>query len=223
MLRAADAVASAISRRSRQRKLDLFIREVQPSDGSLVLDVGVEDGAPGHGAVFPTANFIERGWPSGRLTAVGLHEGIRFRNAFPDVDYVQSDGRAMPFGDQIFDAVLCNAVIEHVGDAAHQRALVAECCRVGKQVILTTPNRLFPVEQHTYLPLVHWLPERVYRPVLGRYAAARVGDVRLLTAKQLVAMFPPDRHVRVLSRSLSIVVIADPPPAVTSPVAEAIS
>ena len=161
--------------------------------------------------MFATGNFIERGWPSGRLTAVGLHEGAGFRTSFPDVAYVQADGRAMPFDDLTFDAVLCNAVIEHVGQKDDQRALVAECCRVGKRVIMTTPNRLFPIEQHTYVPLVHWLPDRVYRAVLCRYAAARVGDLRLLTTRRLVAMFPPDRRVRVLARAMSIVVVADPP------------
>jgi SAM-dependent methyltransferase len=117
----------------------------------------------------------------------------------------------LPFADLTFDAVLCNAVIEHVGREEDQRALVAECCRVGRQVILTTPNRLFPIEQHTYVPLIHWLPERVYRTVLRRYAAARVGDLRLLTTRRLVEMFPPDRRVRVLARAMSIVVVAEPP------------
>ena len=41
-----------------------------------------------------------------------------------------------------------------------------EALRVGRRVFLTTPNRWFPVEVHTRLPLVHWLPDslagRVY-------------------------------------------------------------
>jgi SAM-dependent methyltransferase len=210
MLRAmrASRVAVAISRRSRRRKLELFVRTVQPAADSTILDVGVEDGAPGDGSVFATANFIEQGWPAGHLTAVGLHEGRAFSEAYPHVPYVQADGRHLPFGDATFDAVLCNAVIEHVGDLASQRALVDECCRVGKIVILTTPDRRFPIEQHTYLPLIHWLPERLYRPLLRRVAADRVGDIRLLTPRQLARMFPSDRDVAVLQRGMSVVVAA---------------
>ena len=210
MLRSAPAsrIAVAISRRSRRRKLELFVRTVRPSPDSAILDVGVEDGAPGDRDVFATANFIEQEWPAGRLTAVGLHEGHGFSSAFPDVPYVQADARRLPFADGCFDAVLCNAVIEHVGDLQSQRALVDECCRVGRTVILTTPNRRFPIEQHTYLPLVHWLPERFYRPFLRRIAADRVGDLRLLTPRQLTRLFPPDRRVAVLQRGMSVVVAA---------------
>lgn len=204
----ASRVAIAISRRSRARKLELFVRTVQPSASSTILDVGVEDGAPGDGRVFATANFIEEGWPAGHLTAVGLHEGHAFCAAYPEVRYVQADARHLPFGDASFDVVVCNAVIEHVGDLASQRQLVAECCRVGRIVIMTTPDRRFPVEQHTYLPLVHWLPERIYRPLLRRIAADRVGDIRLLTPRELARLFPADRDVAVLQRGMSVVVAA---------------
>ena len=212
MLRAmrASRVAVAISRRSRQRKLALFVQVVRPAADSTVLDVGVEDGAPGDGRVFATANFIEQGWPAGRLTAVGLHEGRAFSEAYPEVAYVQADARQLPFEDASFDAVLCNAVIEHVGDRGSQQALVDECCRVGRVVILTTPDRRFPIEQHTYLPLVHWLPERLYRPLLRRIAADRVGDIRLLTPRRLARMFPADRQVDVLQQGMSVVVVARP-------------
>ena len=43
-----------------------------------------------------------------------------------------------------------------------------EAVRVGRRVFLTTPNRWFPVEVHTRLPLVHWLPSA---------AAARAYDL----------------------------------------------
>ena len=107
-----------------------------------------------------THNFFEElyPWPE-RITALGLHDGAGFRGAYPEIAYVQGDACALPFPDQSFDVVFSNAVIEHVGDAERQRLFVAEALRVGRRVFLTTPNRWFPIEVHTRLPLVHWLPE----------------------------------------------------------------
>ena len=62
-----------------------------------------------------------------------------------------------------------NAVIEHVGGRERQRQLVSEAIRVGRRVFITTPNRRFPVEVHTRLPLVHWLPDAISHRRLRRH------------------------------------------------------
>jgi hypothetical protein len=56
-----------------------------------------------------------------------------------------------------FDAMLSNAVIEHVGDEDAQRRFVGEHRRVRRHWIITTLNRWFPAETHTLVPLLHWL------------------------------------------------------------------
>ena len=81
------------------------------------------------------------------------------RSGIPGIAYVQGDACALPFADGAFDVVHSNAVIEHVGGRDRQEAFVREALRVGRRVFLTTPNRWFPIEVHTRLPLVHWLPE----------------------------------------------------------------
>jgi hypothetical protein len=35
-------------------------------------------------------------------------------------------------------------------------------------VFITTPNRWFPIEVHTVLPFVHWLPAPWFRAILRR-------------------------------------------------------
>jgi hypothetical protein len=80
-------------------------------------------------------------------------------------------------------------VIEHVGSWARQCAFVAECCRVARRaVFITTPNRWFPVEFHTVLPLVHWLPKEVFRAVMrrtGRGFFAEERNLNLMTGPAL--------------------------------------
>ena len=88
--------------------------------------------------------------------------------------YLRADGTRLPFADNTFDLALSNAVIEHVGDEAAQRRLVAEHLRVARHVIITTPNRWFPLETHTNAVLRHWSPawrarhEHVFTRLLSR-------------------------------------------------------
>jgi hypothetical protein len=87
--------------------------------------------------------------------------------------YIRGDGRDLPFEDRSFDLVHSSAVLEHVGSRAQQVAFLAELLRVSRRgVYLTTPNRWFPVEFHSVLPLIHWLPPRAFRAVLGRLGHA---------------------------------------------------
>jgi SAM-dependent methyltransferase len=70
-------------------------------------------------------------------------------------NWTRADGTKLPFPDKSFDLVLSNAVIEHVGDLADQSKFVEEHARVGRYFILTTPNRLFPIESHTQVIFKH--------------------------------------------------------------------
>ena len=187
-------LADAISLRSRRRKLALFLELMRPTAATSVLDVGVDEvslgEAGGHGGC-TTHNLLEESypWPE-RLTALGLHDGTRFRARYPHIAYVQGDACALPFADGAFDVVHSNAVIEHVGARERQEAFVREALRVGRRVFVTTPNRWFPVEVHTRLPLVHWLPE----PLAGRvYDLLRMPWARenhLLGPGDLRSLFP---------------------------------
>jgi hypothetical protein len=65
------------------------------------------------------------------------------------------------------DLVISSAVIEHVGNFKNQTNKVRNMIQLSKKyVIITTPNRFFPVEVHTKLPLIHWLPKKLFRKIL---------------------------------------------------------
>ena len=201
-------VVDEVSLRSRRRKLRLLLEELQPTPATTILDVGADELGFGEGGGCGTLNFLEEmyPWPE-RITALGLHEGVGFRERYPGIRYVQGDGCALPFADGEFDIVFSNAVVEHVGDRDRQRAMIAEAVRVGRRVFVTTPNRWFPVEVHTRLPLVHWLPDalshRVYR-LLGKGFAT---ENNLLSARELASLFPG--RVRVVNLGLTLVAIVD--------------
>ena len=63
------------------------------------------------------------------------------------------------FAENQFDIAHASAVIEHVGSRKCQVEFLRELWRVARQgIFVTTPNRWFPVEFHTTLPLVYSLP-----------------------------------------------------------------
>jgi SAM-dependent methyltransferase len=201
-------LADAVSLRSRGRKLRLFLDELRPTADTTVLDVGADELAFGEGEGCGTLNFFEElyPWPQ-RITALGLHDGSTFRDRYPDISYVQGDALALPFEDGAFDVVFSNAVIEHVGGREEQRKLVSEALRVGRQVFITTPNRRFPLEVHTRLPLVHWLPDRVAHPLYDAVGKGFAKDVHLLTPRTFESLFPG--RVRIVNLGLTLVAIVD--------------
>ena len=201
-------LVDTISLRSRERKLRLFLEELRPTAETTVLDVGADELGFGEGDVCATMNFFEElyPWPE-RITALGLHDGAGFRTRYPHIPYVQADACALPFEAGAFDIVFSNAVIEHVGGRERQRKLVSEAIRVGRRVFITTPNRRFPVEVHTRLPFVHWLPDAISHRVYGAAGKEIGSGLDLLTRWSFVQLFPG--RVRVISLGLTLVAIVD--------------
>ena len=186
---------------ARHRMFESVMALARPAASTLVLDVGVttED-------QHVESNFFEKLYPhKSSLTALGLGDGAALEKAYPGLCYVQGDGLEMPFDDLSFDLVVSFAVVEHLGGRERQRAFIAELCRVGKTVCVTTPNRWYPVEFHTAVPLLHWLPPKQFRKILaafGKSFYAEESNLNLLDAAALRSFFPNgmlvERHYRLL-------------------------
>ena len=199
-------LTDAISLRSRRRKFALFMETMAPTAETTVLDVGADDSAFGEHERCGTLNFFERLYPwPGRITALGLNEGTRFRESFPNARYVQGDALQMPFADGEFDVVFSNAVIEHVGDRERQRRFVEESLRVARRAFVTTPNRWFPVEVHTRLPLVHWFPDPVAHRAYDLVRKPWAKENSLLGPGALRELFPPE--ARIVNLGLTLVAV----------------
>jgi SAM-dependent methyltransferase len=172
-----------------------FMRLTRPDETSTVLDVGVSD------VVGEAANVLERKYPHRhRITAVGLGTATAFQQAFPEITYRRIEpGERLPFDDASFDIVTSNAVLEHVGSAEAQAGLVAEMARVGRQAFISVPHRLFPVEHHTAIPLLHWL-DATFRPacaMLGKQEWADPANLILMTRRRLRRLVPAQAQVRI--------------------------
>jgi len=66
------------------------------------------------------------------------------------------------------DLVLSNATIEHVGNSANQLQMISNIITLTKKkFILITPNRYHPIDFHTQIPFIHWLPKKIHRKILS--------------------------------------------------------
>jgi hypothetical protein len=186
-------LTSRVAHRARKGMFDTFLRLARPGPDTTVLDVGVTANQR------PESNFFEKLYPHAeRITAVGLEDASFLETDHPGLRFVKTVGDHLPFADNSFDLAVSFAVVEHVGTRDDQRRFVAEMCRVARRVLITTPNRWYPIEFHTLSPLVHWLSPQTFRKYLrtiGQEFYAEERNLNLLTADELGAMFPPSMQV----------------------------
>ena len=204
-------LAARASLWNRRRKLALFLEELQPGPETRIVDVGVGDtGFDTEPGVAVSHNFFEAmyPWPE-RITAVSDVPLPNFAEEFPEIAPVTASGTNLPFDDDSFDIAFSNAVIEHVGSREDQRRFVHELCRVAPKVFVSTPNRRFPLEVHTLVPFLHWLPQR---PRARAFAALRRDawkGVELLDRRELLELFPAEVQARVVESRMTISVVAE--------------
>jgi Methyltransferase domain len=191
---------------SRRRARGALFRELlAPTSQDAILDLGGEEGD--HiAAVIPYRSNVT----IADIDPEALERG-HTRYGFQTALLGESD--PLPFADRQFDVVFCSSVIEHVTvdkdelgrirsgsefTAAawrRQREFADEVRRVGERYFVQTPNKWFPIESHTWLPLpIVLLP----RPLQLRLVAwlnrwwikPTQVDWNLLTASDMAALFP---------------------------------
>jgi hypothetical protein len=172
-----DSLPVRIAGRQRRRMFDAYLAASGATRDDTILDVGAtSDRSYGH------SNYLEAWYPhKHRITAVGIDDATFLEQMYPGLRFVRADGRDLPFENCAFDHVHSSAVLEHVGSRGEQAQFLRELWRVTRQsLFVTTPNRGFPVEFHTVLPLVHWLPPATFRALLRRTGRGFFADERNL-------------------------------------------
>jgi hypothetical protein len=76
-----------------------------------------------------------------------------------------------------------------VGGALNQKKMLENIIKLTKKIfIITTPNKFHPIELHTKIPLIHWLPKPIYRKILnllGLSFHAKEENLNLLSIREL--------------------------------------
>ncbi len=196
-----------IARRSRSKRAQFFVHLLSPHTAASILDLG-----GGRGRHFPTH------LPELRNVCIADHNpaALAFaRQRFGFETVLLDATERLPFSDKEFDIVFCSSVIEHVTgpkdlavdlfkrdgyafrtiSSEHQKRFAAEIRRIGKRYFVQTPNRYFPVEVHSWLPMLGYLPTHLQWAVMSitnRFWPRRDQrpDWSLLTYKEVQDLFP---------------------------------
>lgn len=212
-----ESFAIRIANNSRFAMYRMFEKTFPPTEENFLLDVGVTSDDQ-----YASSNYFELLYPhKHRITAAGIDDASFLETRYPGLKFVHANALTLPFEDGAFDYVHSSAVLEHVGNFANQKRMIAECVRVARKgVFLTTPNRWFPVEFHTQLPLLHWLPKPWFRSILsglGQHELAREENLNLMTAGELRRAAPVAKdwnfrivHHRLLGLNSNLILIGRP-------------
>jgi len=187
-------LATAVAYRARLKMYQLFVTLMSPKSDDKILDVGVTPDR-----TLKDSNFFEALYPHpSMITATSIEDASFLEDVYPGIRFVQTDPDRLPFPDKSFDIVVSFAVLEHVGSYDNQSHFVQELLRVGKKVFLTTPDRAFPIEVHTFLPLIHWLPQEMHQRLLRMLKMSfwsKTENLNLLDEKTLLKLFGDSSNV----------------------------
>lgn len=202
------------SAQARKKRAQLFRRYFSIDENTKILDLGSENGTNIFNVLKDTSynpanvyiadidqNAVEEGKQNYGFNAVLIDETGK-----------------LPFADKFFDIVYCSSVIEHVTVVKsdvwtwkdgkqfsaeswkHQKLFADEIVRLGKQYFVQTPSKNFPIESHTWLPLVGYLPRKQFLPVLklsNRFWVKQAEpDFNLLDANDMKRLFPDAEIVK---------------------------
>ncbi|MCX8082199.1 MAG: class I SAM-dependent methyltransferase [bacterium] len=176
-----------ISAWNRKRKWRIFTDIFKIDENIKILDIGYASTE-----YSDTDNYIEKNYPyPEKITALGIEDPTNFIKKYPKVKVVRYNGINFPFENKVFDIGWSNAVLEHVGDRDAQMYFLREINRVCRSFFITTPNKFFPVEVHTKIPLFHFLLPKKWFDILLRIMGKEWATgtyMRLCSRKELEEM-----------------------------------
>ncbi len=203
----------AFSRRARRKRAALFRASFALDERTRILDLGAEGGENIRSVLEGTPVRPENVYIADIRPE--LVQGGAARYGY--VPVVIGESGRLPFPDGYFDIVFCSSVIEHVTlpkkevwkeysgrrfrEASRRRQMqfAAEIRRLGRQFFVQTPYRHFPIEPHSWLPFVAWLPRWALLPVLRvshvLWVTRPVPDWYLLDRREMAETFADARLV----------------------------
>lgn len=199
------------SAQARKKRAEIFRSYFSIDKNTKILDLGSENGTNIFNVLQET-DYDPANIYIADINRNAIEEGKR-SYGFNAV-LIDETGK-LPFPDKFFDIVFCSSVIEHVTiiksdvwswkngaefkreSMKRQKVFAEEIIRLGKQYFVQTPCKTFPVESHTWLPFVGYLPRNRFLPILklsNKYWIKQAEpDFNLLGKDDMKLLFPNAR------------------------------
>lgn len=201
------------SAEARKKRAQIFREFFSIDEHTKILDLGSNNGTNIFNVLQDT-NYNPANVHIADIDKNAIEEGRR--NYGFNAVLIDESGR-LPFPEKFFDIVFCSSVIEHVTivksdvwswkDGAQfkreswkrQKEFAGEIVRLGKQYFVQTPCKTFPIESHTWLPIVGYLPRKQFLPILklsNRFWVKQAEpDFNLLGEEDMEQLFPDAKIV----------------------------
>ena len=152
-----------IIKKKRSEMLNILNKNIKDNDIESFLDVGTTEENELESSNYFVKNF----------------DKIKIKNSISDQEIknnnfnkflrksITSDFLETEIENYKSDLVISSATIEHVGSYENQIKMLENIIKLtNKYFFITTPNRFFPIDFHTKLPIIHMLPKKIHRKIL---------------------------------------------------------
>lgn len=148
---------------AREKFFNHFKNLTEYNNDQSLLDIGTTPSLDSEQNV-----ILEKTKNNKNITCLSDQDCNILEKKYPNINkFIIGNGINTNLKDMSFDIVHSNATLEHVGSYDNQIAFVKEAWRLSKNyVFIQTPNRFYPIDFHTNLPLIHWLPKKIHRKIL---------------------------------------------------------
>lgn len=196
------------SEQARKKRAEIFKKYFSVDETTKILDLGSENGTNIF-FVLKGSKYDPRNIFIADIDSSAVEEG---KNLYGFNPVLIGENEKLPFKDNFFDIVYSSSVIEHVtipkseiwnlktgkefkqASLKRQKEFADEIIRLGKQFFVQTPCKTFPVESHTWLPFVGYLPREIFIPALKFtnqfWFKKSEPDFHLLGKNELEELFP---------------------------------
>lgn len=162
----------------------IFEENTNFDENTNIIDVGTTPILDEHENII----FHHYKWKK-NITGFSNQDCSILKKVFKESNFILGDARDIKLKDNSFNISFCSATIEHIGSYLNQKKLISELIRISKNnIFITTPNRNFPMDFHTKLPLVHLLPKRIHRKILSFFGLkyfAEEDNLNLLNTNEI--------------------------------------
>lgn len=173
-VRSSHAALDITSRTKKAAKIVAVLKKFVNLSQCHILDIGT---GSGH-IIAEISKYCEK------ATSVNLSDERIIKEGY-DFQLIQDEH--LPFGDEAFDAVISNHVIEHTPNQRQHLSEIHRVLKKGGILYLATPSKYAFMEPHFKLPLLSWFPRGIGSAYL-RLFKKRDWDVYTLSYKQLLPL-----------------------------------